>query len=201
MPTILSERVVKWWARFALPTLVIAQSSIVGSFREEWPAAVAPAAGRWRSDRAHPEQFALPRSVIASAPFIGPGWLPEQSGSLHKAGSTKMAQTSTTTAGIDTSKHKLDIAVYGRTGCWQVSNTVAGWRLLAGQLSKTGVTRVGIEATGGYERGVVEHLRAAGLVVLVLQPIQVKAFGRVHLRRGDSRLRLQRPGRRPSLGP
>jgi transposase len=97
-----------------------------------------------------------------------------------------MAQTSTTTAGIDTSKHKLDIAVYGRTGCWQVSNTVAGWRLLAGQLSKTGVTRVGIEATGGYERGVVEHLRAAGLVVMVLQPIQVKAFGRVHLRRAKN---------------
>jgi len=27
---------------------------------------------------------------------------------------------------------------------------------------------------------VVEHLRAAGFMVLVLQPMQVKAFGRVH---------------------
>ena len=93
-----------------------------------------------------------------------------------------MTQTSTTTAGIDTSKGKLDIAIHGRTGCWQVPNTLPGWRLLAAQLTKAGAERVGIEATGGYERGVVHHLRAAGFTVLVLQPIQVKAFGRVHLR-------------------
>jgi transposase len=97
-----------------------------------------------------------------------------------------MTQTSITTAGIDTSKAKLDIALHGRAGCWQVPNTPSGWRLLAGQLTKAGVTRVGIEATGGYERGVVEHLRAAGFAVLVLQPIQVKAFGRVRLRRAKN---------------
>jgi transposase len=39
---------------------------------------------------------------------------------------------------------------------------------------------------GGYERGVVEHLRTAGFNVLVLQPIQVKAFGRVHPRRAKN---------------
>jgi transposase len=97
-----------------------------------------------------------------------------------------MTQTSITTAGIDTSKAKLDIALHGRAGCWQVPNAPSGWRLLAGQLTKAGVTRVGIEATGGYERGVVEHLRAAGFAVLVLQPIQVKAFGRVRLRRAKN---------------
>jgi transposase len=63
---------------------------------------------------------------------------------------------------------------------------LAGWRKLAQLLSKAGVKRVGIEATGGYERGVVEHLRAAGFVVLVLQPIQVKAFGRSRLRRAKN---------------
>ena len=97
-----------------------------------------------------------------------------------------MAQTSIPTAGIDTSKGKLDIAVHGRNGCWEVSNGLAGWRKLAQLLSKAGVKRVGIEATGGYERGVVEHLRAAGFVVLVLQPIQVKAFGRSRLRRAKN---------------
>jgi transposase len=97
-----------------------------------------------------------------------------------------MAQTSIPTAGIDTSKGKLDIAVHGRSGCWEVSNGLAGWRKLAQLLSKAGVKRVGIEATGGYERGVVEHLRAAGFVVLVLQPIQVKAFGRSRLRRAKN---------------
>ena len=97
-----------------------------------------------------------------------------------------MTQTNITTAGIDTSKAKLDIAVHGRTERWQVANALPGWRTLAANLAKAGVTRVGIEATGGYERGVVEHLRAAGFTVLVLQPMQVKAFGRVHLRRAKN---------------
>jgi transposase len=97
-----------------------------------------------------------------------------------------MTQTNITTAGIDTSKAKLDIAVHGRTERWQVANALPGWRALAAVLAEAGVTRVGIEATGGYERGVVEHLRAAGFTVLVLQPAQVKAFGRVHLRRAKN---------------
>jgi transposase len=97
-----------------------------------------------------------------------------------------MTQANTTTAGIDTSKLKLDIAVHGRTERWQFTNTLPGWRTLAVTLAKAGVTRVGIEATGGYERGVVEHLRAADFIVLVLQPVQVKAFGRVHLRRAKN---------------
>jgi transposase len=124
--------------------------------------------------------------VIVVSTFIGPGWLPEQLGSLHKAGSTKMTQTNITTAGIDTSKAKLDIAVHGRTERWQVANALPGWRVLAANLAKVGVTRVGIEATGGYERGVVEHLGVAGIIVLVLQPLQVKAFGRLHLRRAKN---------------
>jgi len=39
-------------------------------------------------DRIEPTQSSLwlPRSVIVVSTFIGPGWLPEQPGSLHKAG-------------------------------------------------------------------------------------------------------------------
>jgi len=56
-------------------------------FREEWPAADGhpqQAAG----DRIEPtlSSLWLPRSVIVVSIFIGPGWLPEQPGSLHKAG-------------------------------------------------------------------------------------------------------------------
>jgi transposase len=83
-------------------------------------------------------------------------------GSLNKAGSTKMTQISTT-AGIDTSRAKLDIAVHGGVEHWQVENTSVGWRRLAVGLSQAGVTRVGIEASGGYERGVVGYLRDKGL--------------------------------------
>jgi transposase len=123
--------------------------------------------------------------VIVVSAFIGPGWLPEHKGSLHKAGSTKMTKISMT-AGIDTSKATLDIAIHGRRDCWQVENTVSGWRRLAAGFAKQGITRVGIEATGGYERGVVGYLRATGLPVVVLQPIQVRAYARQHLRRAKN---------------
>lgn len=95
-------------------------------------------------------------------------------------------QKSITTAGIDTSKAKLDIAVHGRSEHWKVDNSEAGWCQLVDILKEAGVSRVAIEATGGYEYGVVDHLRDAGFTALVLQPIQVKAYGRVHLRRAKN---------------
>lgn len=97
-----------------------------------------------------------------------------------------MMEISTGVAGIDTAKDKLDIAIHGRTQRWQVENGLRGWRRLGLELTSAGIGRVGIEATGGYERGVVKHLRAAGFTVLVLQPIQVRAFARVHLRRAKN---------------
>ena len=97
-----------------------------------------------------------------------------------------MMEISTTVAGIDTAKDKLDIVVHGRTQRWQVENGLRGWRRLGLELTRAGIRRVGIEATGGYERGVVKHLRAAGFTVVVLQPIQVRAFARVHLRRAKN---------------
>jgi transposase len=103
-----------------------------------------------------------------------------------RQGSTKMTKAITLTAGIDTAKKKLDIAVHGQALRWQVENALPGWGQLAEELAKAGVRRVGIEATGGYERGVVAHLRAEGFTVLVLQPIQVKAFARLRLRRAKN---------------
>ena len=97
-----------------------------------------------------------------------------------------MTQTNTFTAGIDTSKYKLDIAIHDGGRVWQVENTAPGWRCLGAELIKLGVTRIGIEATGGYEKGVVQHLRAKGLTVLVLQPIQVRSYARAHLRRAKN---------------
>ncbi len=97
-----------------------------------------------------------------------------------------MTQITMMTAGIDTSKAKLDIALHGRAERWQVDNTSRGWRRLAADLATAQVARIGIEATGGYERGVVCHLREQGFSVLVLQPIQVRAYARVHLRRAKN---------------
>ena len=38
-----------------------------------------------------------------------------------------MTKNNTRTAGIDTSKAKLDIAIHGGE-CWQVTNVASGWR-------------------------------------------------------------------------
>jgi transposase len=97
-----------------------------------------------------------------------------------------MTKTNTLTAGIDTAKHKLDVAVHEGSARWQVENSLPGWRSLAARLSAAGVGRVGIEASGGYELGVVRHLRARGFTVLVLQPIQVRAYARLRLRRAKN---------------
>jgi transposase len=97
-----------------------------------------------------------------------------------------MTKTNTLTAGIDTAKRKLDVAVHESSARWQVDNTLLGWRSLAARLSQVGVTRVGIEASGGYEGGVVRHLRALGFTVLVLQPIQVRAYAKLRLRRAKN---------------
>ena len=97
-----------------------------------------------------------------------------------------MSNNSTLTAGIDTAKDTLDVAVHGRTTRFTVDNNRTGWKRLAGELIKAGVQRVGIEATGGYERGVTLHLRVVGLTVLVLQPLQAKAYARLHLRRAKN---------------
>ena len=65
----------------------------------------------------------------------------------------------TCTAGIDTGKDRLDVAVHGGVGPFTVDNTPAGWHSLTAALTEAGVRRIGIEATGGYERGVARHLQ------------------------------------------
>jgi transposase len=107
-------------------------------------------------------------------------------GSHHKEGSTKMSKTTTIAAGIDVAKAKLDIAVHGSSERWQVANVPAGFRDLVRLMRRHKVTRIGLEATGGYERDVVQHLREAGFAVVVLQPLQVRAFAQFILCRAKS---------------
>jgi transposase len=97
-----------------------------------------------------------------------------------------MAKHSTVCAGIDTGKRKLDVAIEGSREQLQVKNTAEGHEALLTWLRQHRVKRVGIEASGGYERGIVAHLRGAGLVVMVLQPLQTKAYARLHLRRAKN---------------
>jgi len=104
----------------------------------------------------------------------------------HKVGAKKMSDGSTDTAGIDTAKEKLDVAVHGKVAVVGFENAETDFARLAEYLRAEGVRRVGIEATGGYERNVVRYLRKAGFEGIVLQPLQVRAFARMRLQRAKN---------------
>ena len=98
----------------------------------------------------------------------------------------KTRENSILSAGIDTGKDKLDVAIPGTAKSFVVENSPNGWQVLAARFAAAGVNRIGIEATGGYERGVTRHLQAQGFTVLVLQPLQVRAFAQLRLQRAKS---------------
>jgi len=99
-------------------------------------------------------------------------------GSHHKEGSKKMSKDSTVCAGIDTGKYKLDVVIDASADRLQVDNSPEGYRSLSAWLRQRGVERIGIEASGGYEQAVVSFLRADGFVVIVFQPVQVRAYAK-----------------------
>ena len=79
-------------------------------------------------------------------------------------------------AGIDVSKQHLD-------ACWgneqlRLANDAAGWDESIAKLKAADVDLVVVEATGGYERGLVCALQAAGLAVARVNPRQAREFAK-----------------------
>jgi transposase len=97
-------------------------------------------------------------------------------------GQTKMTKHSIVFAGIDIGKRKLDLALKGSKARLEVENEPAGHDRALCWLKRHKVERIGVEATGGYEKNVVRALRRAGLVVVMLQPLQVRAYARFRLK-------------------
>jgi transposase len=97
-----------------------------------------------------------------------------------------MSKDSTSCAGIDTGKRKLDVALNGRKEHLQIDNSPQGHVVLLQWLRQHRVKRVGIEASGGYEQSVVATLREHRVVVIVFQPAQVRAYARFHLQRAKN---------------
>ena len=92
---------------------------------------------------------------------------------------------STKTAGIDTRKPS-STSRSTAAPAWQVENAPPAGRAWRPRLAEAKSPASASRPRGGYERGVVAHLRAAGFTVMVLQPIQVNAFARLHLRRAKN---------------
>lgn len=80
--------------------------------------------------------------------------------------------------GIDIGKETLDVYVFETEKHWQVANTRDGVKQLIGQLSRYQLTRVLVEATGGYERRLVEACAEKALPLVIVQPIQVRQFAK-----------------------
>ena len=79
-------------------------------------------------------------------------------------------------AGIDVSKQHLD-------ACWasedqRVVNDATGWDEVIAKFKATDVDLVVVEATGGYERGLVCALQGAGITVARVNPRQARDFAK-----------------------
>lgn len=81
-------------------------------------------------------------------------------------------------AGIDCGKQALDVALFPTGDTLHVANTPSGRDELTAWLRQHGVARVGLEASGGYERPGRDALRAAGVVVEVFDPARVRFYAR-----------------------
>ena len=92
-----------------------------------------------------------------------------------------MAET-VATAGIDVSKEWLDCAVWPGKAELQVERNAVGFGQLAAWLVEHRVSRVGLEASGGYETVVMDALQARGFGVNCANQLE-------HLR--DASLRRQ----------
>ena len=80
--------------------------------------------------------------------------------------------------GIDVSKDRLDVAVVGERQERQVDNTSQGIAQLVEWMQELQPELIVVEATGGYQRAVVEALFHAGLCVAVVNPVRVRQFAR-----------------------
>src|SRR6516164_637783 len=95
--------------------------------------------------------------------------------SPHQQGrDTKMQSV----CGIDVSKDRLDIMVLPEQQCFSIRNDAAGWAELVERLRGLSIAAIGLEASGGYERGAMRALLAAGMPARRVNPLKLRQFAR-----------------------
>jgi transposase len=88
--------------------------------------------------------------------------------------------------GIDVSKDRLDVHVLASGESFVVTNDHDGLDRLCARLLQDGADIVALEATGGYEMLCVAALSGAGIVVVVVNPAQVRAYAHALGRRAKT---------------
>jgi transposase len=106
------------------------------------------------------------------------GWLFGRKARRYKGETVKQQDDTTKIAGVDVSKDTLDIAVLETAEHRRIANRKEAFADLIGWLSDRGVSRVGLEATGGYEHDVRIALLNHGFDVVVHQPVEISHFAR-----------------------
>lgn len=93
---------------------------------------------------------------------------------------TTSASTSITerNVGIDVGKSTLDIFILEPDLHWQCDNSEEAIKALVTRLARYKLSRVVVEATGGYERKLVYALAEKELPVVVVQPMQVRQYAK-----------------------
>jgi len=80
--------------------------------------------------------------------------------------------------GIDIGKTTLDVHLFELDLYAQYLNTPEGFKQLLKSFSRYKFTRIAIEATGGYERGLVEACAEKELPIIIVQSMQVRQFAK-----------------------
>lgn len=89
---------------------------------------------------------------------------------------TKSKSNTGVNVGIDVGKDQLDISIYERNISFSVNNNAAGIRQALGRLGRYALERVVLEATGRYERALVEGALSKGMPIVIANPIHVRRF-------------------------
>jgi len=80
--------------------------------------------------------------------------------------------------GIDVSKDRLDVMVLPEHQSFAVRNDASGWAELIARLRRFAIAAIGLEASGGYERGAMRALLAAGMPARRVNPLKLRQFAR-----------------------
>ncbi|MGD0141022.1 MAG: IS110 family transposase [Tepidisphaeraceae bacterium] len=91
---------------------------------------------------------------------------------------TSVDNTPVSYLGIDVSKETLDLAVDGQEGVWTFANDAAGIAQLIERIRPLRPRLIVVEATGGYERAVLNAILEAALPIARVQPGRVRHFAK-----------------------
>ena len=90
----------------------------------------------------------------------------------------KTIDDNTVCTGIDVGKQWLDCAIANHKDARRFANSEDGHKELLNWCLGHGVERAGLEASGGYERGILRALRQGGMKTVLFQPMQVRHYAK-----------------------